>query len=314
MVAIRFEADSHGDQTAFGGLRQLTPTFGLNLLLSPDQMCKVVGIDFGETAIYAMHLSRGEIRILGSNILEDSLSVIFVVDGELALVDRSAEKLVRAGRGEAWTFSRSSSFEIAVLADAQLVAVTLPEQVLQEFGISKDYTLQALDVNSTLLSPVLGYLREVAVQDLEVPSVAAYFMEKLVHEMIGGIMLEGRGARFSATLQRGFFEQAMSYIAATAGDASLTPTSLAAELSLSLRQLQREFKRNNTSIAAAILQHRIDLAVRLLKDPKMDALPLEQIARHSGFRSIIQLRRVLRDARVGSPSEIRKRATKRSRQ
>lgn len=306
MVAIRFKADSHYDQNTSMGLRQLTPTFGLNLLLGRDQVCNVVGIDFGETAIYAMHLSQGEIKILGSKTPEASLSVIFIVDGEMALIDASTKMAESAGRGEAWTFNRESNFEISILSDAQLVAVTLPEQVLQEFGINEDRTLRALDRNSTLLSPVLGYLREVAVQDLEVPSVAAYFMERLVHEMIGGIMLESRGAKFGGTLRKGFFEQAMSYIAATAGDVSLTPTSLAAELSLSLRQLQREFKRNNTSIAAVILQHRIDTAVRLLKDQKMNVLPIEQIARHAGFASVIQLRRAFRDAQVGSPSEIRK--------
>ncbi|AIY03630.1 hypothetical protein ART_4031 [Arthrobacter sp. PAMC 25486] len=273
--------------------------------LGRDQRCNVAGIDFGETAVFAMHLSKGETRIAGLNELADSFSLVFIVDGELDLVSGSSDRPVRAERGDIWTFSRASCFDLAVTAEAQLVAVTLPVQVLQEFGIDEVHNLTALDPNSTLLSPALGFLREIAVQDVEVPSVAAYFMEKLVHEMVGGIMLENRGARFTSSSRKGFFDQAMDYIAATAGDSSLTPATLADELSLSLRQLQREFKRNDTSIAAVILQRRIDLAVRLLKDPKLEVLPLENIAEHSGFTSTVHLRRALREAQAGNPTEIR---------
>lgn len=305
MAAIRFRAASLHGPDGSGRLPELTPGFGLNLRLGAGQRSNVAGVDFGGTAVLAMHLSAGECRISGRQELEHSFSLVFTVDGTMALVDDAADGAIVAERGEVWAFSRSASFDLAVEADAQLVLVTMPVQVLQEFGIEEEPSLWVMDPDSTMVSPALGFLREIAVQEQEVPSVAAYFMEKLVHEMVGGMMLENRGARFAAPSRKGFFDQAMDYIAATAGDGSLTPATLAEELSLSLRQLQREFKRNNTSIATVILQHRIELAVRLLKDPKLDILPLEEIAQHSGFSSPVQLRRALRDAKAGSPSEIR---------
>lgn len=305
MAAIRFRVASRLGPDGSGRLPELTPGFGLNLRLGSGQRSNVAGVDFGGTAVLAMHLSAGECRISGMKELEHSFSLVFTVDGTMVLVDGAVDGAVVAERGEVWAFSRSASFDLAVEADAQLVVVTLPLQVLQEFGIEEEPALWVMDPNSTMLSPALGFLREIAVQDQELPSVAAYFMEKLVHEMVGGIMLENRGARFAATSRKGFFDQAMDYIAATAGDGSLTPATLAEELSLSLRQLQREFKRNNMSIATVILRHRIELAVRLLRDPKLDVLPLEEIAKHSGFSSPVQLRRALRDAKAGSPSEIR---------
>lgn len=305
MAVIRFRAVSRLGQDGTGRLPRLTPTYGLNLRLGRDQRCNVAGVDFGETAVFAMHLSAGETSMVGMQELDASFTLVFVVDGALTLRGGAADREIQAGRGDVWACNRSNSFDLVVEADSQLVVVTLPVQVQQEFGIAEDSALQAMDPNSTMLSPALGFLREIALQDQEVPSVAAYFMEKLVHEMVGGILLENRGARFTAMPRKGFFEQAMDYIAAAAGDGSLTPATLASELSLSLRQLQREFKRNNVSIAAVILQHRIDLAVRLLKNPKLDVLPLEQVAEHSGFSSTVQLRRALREAQFCSPSEIR---------
>lgn len=308
MVAIRFRAASRVGPDGSGRLPELTPGYGLNLRLGTGQRSNVAGVDFGGTAVVAMHLSTGECRISGKPELEHSFSLVFTVDGTIVLLDGSTDGAIVAERGQVWGFSRSASFDLAVEADAQLVLVSLPVQVLQEFGIEEEPELCVMDPDSTMLSPALGFLREIAVQDQDVPSVAAYFMERLVHEMVGGIMLENRGARFTGSTRKGFFDQAMDYIAATAGDGSLTPATLAGELSLSLRQLQREFKRNNTSIATAILQRRIELALRLLRDPKLDVLPLEEIAQHSGFTSPVQLRRALRDANAGSPSEIRSKA------
>lgn len=312
MAAIRFKAASRFGSDGCGRVPQLTPNFRINLRLDRGQRCNIVGIDFGETAVYAMYASVGESRVVGRPDPDGGVSLVFVVDGELALVDGTAEHSVFSERGDVWMFPRSIDFDLCVIADAQLVVVTLPAQVLTDFGLDHVHTLRSLDSNSTMLTPVLGFLREVAVQDQDVPSLAAYFMEKLVHEMVGGIALENRGEKITSTGRRSFFDQAMDLIAATASDGSLSPATIAEGLSLSLRQLQREFKRNNTTIATVILQHRTDIAVRLLQDPKLDVLSLDKIADHSGFSSSVQLRRALRDAQVGSPTEIRRRAAQQS--
>ncbi|MBP2411540.1 AraC-like DNA-binding protein [Arthrobacter stackebrandtii] len=289
-------------------LPRLTPNYDLNLRLGSGQHCTVVGIDFGATAVTALHLQAGECTIAADDRPDDTFSLVFVVDGELALLSPPGEPPVKAGRGDVWAFSRTSNFDVAVAADAQLVAVSLPAQVLRDFGVGVIHGMRGLDPESAMLSPVLGFLREVALTDVDTTSVASYFMEKLVHEMVGGIMLENRGARFVATRRKGIFDQAMDYIAARAGDGALTPELLARELSVSLRQLQREFKSHNASIAVVILQHRVDLSILQLKDPLLDVLTIDQVAVQSGFSSVVQMRRALRDACAGTPTEIRDRA------
>ncbi len=285
-----------------------TPTYDLNLRLGSRQHCTVIGIDFGATAAMALHLQAGECTIAAMDSSDDTFSLVFVVDGELSLLNPSGENTVRAVRGDVWAFSRTSSFDLAVVSDAQLVAVTLPAQVLHDFGVGVVHGMRELDPDSAMLSPVLGFLREVALAESDSTSVAAYFMEKLVHKMVGGIMLENRGARFVSTRRKGMFDQAMDYIAARAGDGDLTPEFLARELSVSLRQLQREFKTHNASIAVVILQHRVDLAILQLKDPLLDVLTVDQIALQSGFSSVVQMRRALRDACAGTPTQIRDKA------
>lgn len=305
VAAVRFRVASRTGQSGVVHLPQFTPTFESNLRLGSGQSCNVAGLDFGATAVLAMHLSAGESSVAGQDGPERRFSLVFIVDGEMLLVEDSGESKMRAGRGDVWTFGGSLNFRILVAADTQLVAVTLPKQVLEEFSLTGDVGLGALDSHSSLLTPALGFLREIALQDGDVPSMTGHLMEKLVHEMVGGIMLESRGTRHSRGSYKGFYDQAMDCIAASARDRSFTPASLAEALSLSLRQLQREFKRHNTSIATVILQRRIELAARKLKDPTLKVMPLDEIAKHSGFSSAVHLRRAFKDAKLGSPTQIR---------
>jgi AraC-like DNA-binding protein len=231
-----------------------------------------------------------------------------VQNGRLDLMEDYTEQELVARPGSVWMYSRSTNFQMDIAEDAQLVSITLPLQVLRDFGITESPTLHELNSVATMLPPTLGFIQQALEQDGDIPSVAAYFMEKLLHEMVGGILLENLGAVVSGSGRKSIFDQAMAYIAATAGNRELTPASLAHELSVSLRQLQRDFKRHHLAIAEVIRSHRIDLALRLLKDPKLEVLSLEKIAEHAGFSSLVQMRRTLQEAQLGHPSELRSRS------
>ncbi|WP_219844083.1 helix-turn-helix domain-containing protein [Arthrobacter sp. MYb227] len=204
-----------------------------------------------------------------------------------------------------WFYDESTETTVEFIDDSQIIAVRLPAQVLSEFGISDSAQLLQLRYDDGLVGPTRAFLESTLNLDSQLPSVSRYFLEKLVHEMVGGIILENMGVSKSGTTRRSLFEQSIAYIAATTGDPELTPLKLATELSVSLRQLQREFKRQGLTIASSIKQNRIDLAVRLLQDPKFMVLSIEKIAEHSGFTSLVQLRRALQAAGLGNPTDLR---------
>ncbi|MDD0857176.1 hypothetical protein NHF46_04005 [Arthrobacter alpinus] len=70
MAAIRFKAASRFGADGCGHVPQLTPNFAINLRLDRGQRCNVAGIDFGETAVYAMYVSAGRAVLLGARILK----------------------------------------------------------------------------------------------------------------------------------------------------------------------------------------------------------------------------------------------------
>ncbi|MCU6479899.1 helix-turn-helix domain-containing protein [Arthrobacter sp. A2-55] len=290
------------------GLARLTPSYGLNLKPSRGQQFAIRGIDFGETGIFSLAITAGSSHVMGQPDGHDSVILAYVQNGRLDLMEDYTEQELVARPGSAWMYSRSTNFQMDIAEDAVLVSITLPLQVLRDFGITESPTLHELNSVATMLPPTLGFIQQALEQDGDIPSVAAYFMEKLLHEMVGGILLENLGAVVSGSGRKSIFDQAMAYIAATAGNRELTPASLAHELSVSLRQLQRDFKRHHLAIAEVIRSHRIDLALRLLKDPKLEVLSLEKIAEHAGFSSLVQMRRTLQEAQLGHPSELRSRS------
>ncbi|WP_181419827.1 helix-turn-helix domain-containing protein [Arthrobacter psychrolactophilus] len=263
------------------------------------------GIDFGETSVFKFSLTPGISKVVSQADGNDSLILVFILTGTMRLLEDETEPGLTAHPGQSWMYNRATEFQMEVLEEATFTAITLPVQVLRDFGIKEFPSLHALASIPSLAPAALGFVKQALEHELPISSVAGYFMEKLLHEMVGGIMLEDLGAKVTGTGRKSTFDQAMAYIGATAGDRDLTPARLAEELSVSLRQLQREFKRNNLTIAEVMRNHRIDLAVKLLKDPKLEVLSLEKIAEHAGFSSLVQMRRTLHEAQLGKPREIR---------
>lgn len=291
----------------------LTGQTGLACTRSPQTVSKfpgpgfhldVVGVDFGSTSVSRLEVVRRP--PVGPIFQEDSsgLSCMFVQAGEAIFDDGSGTSL-RLGPGSCATFGGESDATIDWGSDCQLLVAKVPRQVARDFGMAPALGFSRIPSDSSLLNSVHGFLDSVVQGSGGISAVGAYFMEKLIHEMIGGLLLEDTAIDTTGNQRPSLYHQAMAMITASAGDAALTPETLAQGLNVSLRHLQRDFQKRNESVADRIRQTRIDLAVRLLTDPTLEVLSLEQIARHAGFSSLGHLRRTLQSAGAGRPRDIR---------
>ncbi|PQZ87712.1 hypothetical protein CQ018_17325 [Arthrobacter sp. MYb227] len=278
---------------------------GFRIKVEDNASSSATCLNFGDTAILKIAFQKGATSTLGQSTDSTSIVIIFVVAGAIIRLGEPQEFTTPALADTTWFYDESTETTVEFIDDSQIIAVRLPAQVLSEFGISDSAQLLQLRYDDGLVGPTRAFLESTLNLDSQLPSVSRYFLEKLVHEMVGGIILENMGVSKSGTTRRSLFEQSIAYIAATTGDPELTPLKLATELSVSLRQLQREFKRQGLTIASSIKQNRIDLAVRLLQDPKFMVLSIEKIAEHSGFTSLVQLRRALQAAGLGNPTDLR---------
>jgi AraC-like DNA-binding protein len=103
-----------------------------------------------------------------------------------------------------------------------------------------------------------------------------------------------RGSRAMSS-QEQIYVEALNVIEASAGTPALTVQSLAAELKVSVRQLQRAFSEEGTSPLAEIRASRLRLVEQLLKDqPSPSRRVLADVARSSGFKTTRSMRAALR--------------------
>lgn len=264
----------------------------------------VSGVDFGATSVMRVTAASGPAA--GPALQQDrsGLICVFIEDGN-AVLHAGARTSVTAGAGSCWTCGGPDQLTIDWSQDSKAVIAIVPHQVVRDFGLAPATGLILMPAASTLLEPTRGFLNSMSASRDKISSVAAYFMEKLVHEMIGGLFLEASAAEAGGTKRPTLYHQAMALITASAGDQALTPESLARDLNVSLRHLQRDFQKRNESVADRIRQTRVDLAVRLLTDPAMAVLSLEEVAAHSGFTSLGHLRRTLHSVGAGTPRDIR---------
>lgn len=264
----------------------------------------VSGVDFGATSVMRVAAASGPAA--GPALQQDRSGLVCVfIEGGNAVLHAGARSPVTAGAGSCWTYGGPEQLAIDWSLDSKAVIAVVPHQVVRDFGLVPATGLILMPAVSTLLEPTRGFLNSMSASRNQISSVAAYFMEKLVHEMIGGLFLEASAAEAGGTKRPTLYHQAMALITASAGDQALTPESLARDLNVSLRHLQRDFQKRKESVAERIRQTRVDLAVRLLTDPAMAVLSLEEIAAHSGFTSLGHLRRTLHSVGAGTPRDIR---------
>lgn len=107
----------------------------------------------------------------------------------------------------------------------------------------------------------------------------------------------------SATVSRR--DQVLAYIAAHHARPELNVSTLATELGLLPRTLQRLFAGETRGVAEEIMAVRLEHALELLRDPRLVGVPLETIAAQCGFSSAARMRRAIRAATGNSPREYR---------
>lgn len=183
------------------------------------------------------------------------------------------------------------------------LAVTFPSRVLHGVGIDEPVNL-ALDVHSALFWPFLTFAWTCATTGDRHTGLTLYFMERLLQEMIVGVVvasLRPRNERATSDL----YSAALSIIAARVGDPDLTAASVALELNASLRTLQRQFSSRGATIDRSIRRARVRHATSLLEDPAYATLSVEQISHTCGLANGSSLARAFAAEGQPPPAAVR---------
>lgn len=127
-----------------------------------------------------------------------------------------------------------------------------------------------------------------------------------VLELIVGLHHESLDYRGSSVeLDAGLHARATTLIGASYRDTTFTPSTLAARLGVSIRQLQRVFEKAGTTVATEIRTLRTGYAAGLLRERSSPATSLIDVAVAAGFASTGELRRAIRAEYDLTPTQLR---------
>lgn len=231
--------------------------------------------------------------------------VIFPSDGSLVFAADDRAEPTRVTGGILLHSSHTGSITWNPGAAATIVWVET-DSVLEN-GVTQASTPLALPANAL----TAGYraFAEAVVQGADrMGPVSTYFVERLLLEMALGIMLEQSEIGTPAPTADRPIQRARTLMLLNHHDPAYGVDELAADMHVSLRQLQRIFSAEGTvTPAGALRMLRVEFAEAMLRNPQYDVLSVTQVAGYAGFASAATMRRSLRENGRMSPQAMRRR-------
>ena len=234
-----------------------------------------------------------------------NLHLMFPVGGDVIVRSSPGTQDLVSCHDMAW-LTNWKPYSLFLAAPATVVSVFVPSRILDESADSS-YQLPVVGNRSLMLSaPVREFVRSLSDEGVPVDRLPSYLVEKLILEMTMSLILETQGmSRVNTTVEQGLHARAMAYISAYKTDSELTPAKLASEMNISLRQLQRAFAADGSSITDELRRQRAETAVGLLTDPAYRHLDLGQVADYAGFANRAELRRAIGAVHGCTPTQLR---------
>lgn len=226
-----------------------------------------------------------------------------------------SESIVVSARGRRLTVPTQHLLTLTNSADhlvsagsrrAVVHAVMLPISLLSEFAVQPPKRSLEVHPGATLTAPMWQFVDSLLEQPVPWQSLSAYFAEKLLHEMIGSVLLEAAAVPGLPFADRSLVERARHHITAYARDPRLSPVMVARSLGVPLRGLQRRFAEVESSLAAEIRSARASAAIAMLRSSEGCVLDIATLAKVSGYPSDVALRRSFAALGLEAPSHYRR--------
>lgn len=257
--------------------------------------------EFRSVAITTHRTGSSQWRWLGGS--DASLThclILFPVDGLGVPLDGAAPPVRAVGA----LLPAVAGSKIPWRGRGDVLGVWVPTDALSDLSLPFEREPLALS-DSTLTLALRAFAQSLARGSRSDSLISAYAIERLVAEMVFAMLLEHQGLQAADENQLPMVERANALILARREDPDFTSATMAAELHVSQRQLQRAFAAVGTTSAAELRRQRVQLAVGMLQDARYLPLTVEQVAQHSGFRSALQLRRALDAEGIATPQALR---------
>lgn len=256
-------------------------------------------VSFGSVTLVRDAYPEGDLRFSAADPGDDALIIHAVLKGNL---DVSPEESAAVEAGSAFLVLQDRHSHILVGRATEVLSIVMPADVARGPGIDPE-SLHLVPIVSDLLAPAIDFMSR-ALTTARESSLVMYFLERIIQEMVVGLLIDSSRMTLVPKSPE-TVSVAMTLIAARCQDPALTASSLAQDLSISLRQLERLFAKRSTTVAREIRRARMQHAISLLSDRSYAALSIDQIAQYSGFANGSSLARAMASEGMSSPRKYR---------
>jgi AraC-like DNA-binding protein len=271
----------------------------------PGWMAQAQTLRIGETTFARAVAPPGQLSVRAWDEPQYA-AICHVLEGELSLQFNGCGPSTHRYRGQAWYWQASASFAATVIERVVLSVALVARNILDDAGVDISPPYGPVHTPTILTLAAARFIEGVIDAESDPDPLTAYSIEKLMHKLASAMLPSSQGLpAHAAPPITDMFSRAMTLMTAQRANPSVTPTTIAADLHVSLRQLQREFSRRNSTVAGTLRELRTDLAVNLLRNPKYDVLTIDQIASYAGFSGAQQMRRTLAAAGYPAPFDLR---------
>ena len=164
------------------------------------------------------------------------------------------------------------------------------------------------DIMPLGLEPPFDHTVDMLPQRLPRSYPAALVVDNLTELIFAMLCEEPIRVSTSTSLRAGVFDTACRIIARKAHDPDFHPATLARQLGISIRMLQRTFQKNGATVAQWIVRTRLDKGSIMLGDERMRACTITDIAFACGFRDLTTFERAFSAVKGMTPSAWRRSA------
>jgi AraC-like DNA-binding protein len=204
---------------------------------------------------------------------------------------------------------RGGRFTVLRPTPNRLIGVRVPRRTVPvDSGQAGDAALRLVPAHTPALQLLTRYLRSVL--DAPIP-LSAELVDAFVAHLTELIAMSLRPAESDtrATATPTIRAARLSTIKADIGrhltDSSFTAAAVAARHGISTRYLHRLFEADTRTFSQFVLDRRLDLAYRRLRDPRYAARTISSIANGAGFGDLSYFNRTFRRRYEVAPSQVR---------
>jgi AraC-like DNA-binding protein len=157
----------------------------------------------------------------------------------------------------------------------------------------------------TLLARYVGAMLDATLPtSTEVCRAVASHLHDLV-ALSAGATLDGAAVARARGVRAARLKAIKADITSSFLDETLTVSAIAARHGVTPRYVHKLFENEGVTYTQFVLQHRLDWALRMLRDPRCSARRISDIAYDAGFSDLSYFNRVFRRRYEATPSEIR---------